>query len=307
VRFHDGGATLVTSDGPAVDRLPDLLPRIGALLDRAEHGGRGDEIESLTLDGFEVVVVPLRAHFAASGALVALFVEGHRPADFEERELLGSFADQAGLALDRAQAIEDREELAVVSDRDRIARDLHDVVIQRLFATGLQLQGMRAIIVNPEVGERIEKAVDDLDQTIRDIRTTIFELQHRQGGSVRSLVRALVKEYTPVLGFTPTVRILGPVDTTVSSNLSDQLLAVLREALSNIARHAVADHAEVEIAASPTEVVLTVTDNGTGLPADRVESGLRNARRRASAHGGELELLPGETGGTVFRWRVPVG
>ena len=307
VRFHDSAATLVTSDGPAVDHLPDLLPRIGALLDRAEHGGRGDEIESLTLDGFEVVVVPLRAHFAASGALVALFVEGHRPADFEERELLGSFADQAGLALDRAQAIEAREELAVVSDRDRIARDLHDVVIQRLFATGLQLQGMRAIIVNPEVGERIEKAVDDLDQTIRDIRTTIFELQHRQGGSVRSLVRALVKEYTPVLGFTPTVRILGPVDTTVSSNLSDQLLAVLREALSNIARHAVADHAEVEIAASPTEVVLTVTDNGTGLPADRVESGLRNARRRASAHGGELELLPGETGGTVFRWRVPVG
>jgi signal transduction histidine kinase len=306
VRFHDSGATPVTSDGPAVDRLPALLPRIGVLLDRAEHGGRGEDIEALHLDGFEVVVVPLRAHFAASGALVALFEEGHRPVDLEERELLGSFADQAALALDRAQAIEDREELAVVSDRDRIARDLHDVVIQRLFATGLQLQGMRAIIVNPEVGERLERAVDDLDQTIRDIRTTIFERQHRPGGSVRSLVRALVKEYTPVLGFTPTVRILGPVDTTVSSSLSDQLLAVLREALSNIARHAVADQAEVEIAASPVEVVLTVTDNGTGLPAERVESGLRNARRRASAHGGDLELLPGEAGGTVFRWRVPV-
>jgi signal transduction histidine kinase len=165
---------------------------------------------------------------------------------------------------------------------------------------------MRSIIVNPEVGQRIEKAVDDLDQTIRDIRTTIFELQHRQGGSVRSLVRALVKEYAPVLGFTPTVRILGPVDTTVASGLSEQLLAVLREALSNIARHAVADQAEVEIAASPSEVVLTVTDNGTGLPADRVESGLRNARRRASAHGGDLELLPGEPGGTIFRWRVPI-
>jgi signal transduction histidine kinase len=251
-------------------------------------------------------VVPLRAHFAASGALVALLQDGHRVVDLEERELLASFADQAALALDRAQAIEDREELAVVSDRDRIARDLHDVVIQRLFATGLQLQGMRSIIVNPEVGQRIEKAVDDLDQTIRDIRTTIFELQHRQGGSVRSLVRALVKEYAPVLGFTPTVRILGPVDTTVASGLSEQLLAVLREALSNIARHAVADQAEVEISASPSEVVLTVTDNGTGLPADRVESGLRNARRRASAHGGVLELLPGEPGGTIFRWRVPI-
>ena len=195
----------------------------------------------------------------------------------------------------------------MVSDRDRIARDLHDLVIQRLFATGLQLQGMRAIVVNPDVGERLEKAVDDLDQTIRDIRTTIFELQHRQGGSPRSLVRALVKEYVPVLGFTPTVRILGPVDTTVSSTLSEQLLAVLREALSNIARHAIADQAEVEIAATPEELVLTVTDNGTGLPAERNESGLRNARRRAAAHGGILELEPGVPSGTVFRWRVPVG
>jgi signal transduction histidine kinase len=307
VRFHDtGDPTLETSTGPAADRFPTLLPRIGEILDQVERSGRGDAIESLSLDGFEVVVVPLRAHFTASGALVALLQDGHRFVDLEERELLASFADQAALAIDRAQAMVDREELAVVSDRDRIARDLHDVVIQRLFATGLQLQGMRSIIVNPEVGQRIEKAVDDLDQTIRDIRTTIFELQHRQGGSVRSLVRALVKEYAPVLGFTPTVRILGPVDTTVASGLSEQLLAVLREALSNIARHAVADQAEVEIAASPSEVVLTVTDNGTGLPADRVESGLRNARRRASAHGGDLELLPGEPGGTIFRWRVPI-
>jgi signal transduction histidine kinase len=109
-----------------------------------------------------------------------------------------------------------------------------------------------------------------------------------------------------VLGFTPTVRILGPVDTTVASPLAEQLLAVLREALSNIARHAVADKAEVEIAASLDEVVLTVTDNGTGLPAERTESGLRNARRRAAAHGGVLELAPGDPSGTVFTWRVPV-
>jgi signal transduction histidine kinase len=109
-----------------------------------------------------------------------------------------------------------------------------------------------------------------------------------------------------VLGFTPNVRILGPVDTTVSSSLADQVLAVLREALSNIARHAIADQAEVDIAASPTELVLTVTDNGTGLSPDRSESGLRNARRRASAQGGTLELEPGDPSGTIFRWRVPV-
>jgi len=306
VQFPESGARLATSDGPAVDRLPALLPRIAALLD--DHAvDRSDPIEALRDGDLEVLVVPLRAQFAAASALVAVFEDGHRIGDLEERELLGSFADQAALALDRAQAVEDREELAVVSDRDRIARDLHDLVIQRLFATGLQLQGMRAVVVNPEVGERIEKAVDDLDQTIRDIRTTIFELQHRQGGSLRSLVRALVKEYVPVLGFTPTVRILGPVDTAVPSSLSEQLLAVLREALSNIARHALADRAEVEIAATVGEVVLTVVDNGTGLPAERNESGLRNARRRASAHGGILELEPGNPTGTVFRWRVPVG
>jgi signal transduction histidine kinase len=305
VQFPETGPTIATSDGPLEDRLPGLLPRIAGLVED-DAGERRDRIESLRFEDLEAVVVPMRAHFAASSALVALFTEGHRITDVEERELLGSFADQAALALDRAQAIEDREELAVVSDRDRIARDLHDLVIQRLFATGLQLQGMRAIVVNPEVGTRLEQAVDDLDQTIRDIRTTIFELQHRQGGSLRSLVRALVKEYVPVLGFTPSVRILGPIDTAVPTNLSDQVLAVLREALSNIARHALADQAEVEIAASPTDLVLTVTDNGTGLPTDRTESGLRNARRRAGSHGGTLELLPGTPSGTVFRWHVPI-
>jgi signal transduction histidine kinase len=187
-----------------------------------------------------------------------------------------------------------------------MARDLHDVLLHPLFASGLQLQGMRSIVVNPEVGERIERAVDDLDQTIRDIRTTIFELQHRQGGSLRSQVRALVKEYVPVLGFSPSIRILGPVDTAVSSTFADQLLAVLREALSNIARHALADRAEVEIAASVDELTLPVTDNGTGLPEERNESGLRNARRRAEGHGGVLELAPGDPTGTVFRWRIPI-
>ncbi len=303
VRFAETGPEVATSDGVAADRMSDLLPRIAAAL---EQGG-GDRIESLQLDEFEAVLVPLRAHFAEAGALVALFAEGHRITDVEERELLGSFADQAALALDRAQATEDREELAVVSDRDRIARDLHDVVIQRLFATGLQLQGMRGIVVNPEVGDRLDKAVDDLDQTIRDIRTTIFELQHRQGGSLRSQLRALVKEYVPVLGFSPSLRLLGPVDTAVSSAVADQLLAVLREALSNIARHALADQAEVEVAATAGQLALTVVDNGTGLPAERHESGLRNARRRAVAHGGVLELSSGDPTGTEFRWRIPIG
>ena len=304
VQFFDGGPVLATSDGPAVARLPDLLPEIAALV---EHGRRTDRVAPLNAGDLEGLVVPLRAHLAVPSALVALFEAGHRIKDTEDHELIGSFADQVALALDRAQAIEDREELAVVSDRDRIARDLHDVVIQRLFATGLQLQGMRAVVVNPDVRVRLDKAVDDLDQTIRDIRTTIFELQHRTGGTLRSRVRALIKEYVPVLGFTPTLRVLGPVDTAIPTATGEQLLAVLREAISNIARHALADQAEVEVAASAEEAVLTVTDNGTGLPTDRSESGLRNARRRAVTLGGSLEFKHAHPSGTVLSWRVPLG
>ncbi len=161
--------------------------------------GISDSVE-LSLGDLGVVVIPLRAQLAKAGALVAVFDAVHAPPGVDERELLASFADQAGLALDRAQAVADREELAVISDRERIARDLHDVVIQRLFATGLQLQGVAALVGDPTVGARLESAVDDLDLTIKAIRGTIFELQHQQEDSLRTEIRGLVREYVPVLG-----------------------------------------------------------------------------------------------------------
>ena len=194
----------------------------------------------------------------------------------------------------------------MVSDRDRIARDLHDLVIQRLFATGLQLQGAGRNAVNDEVRERIDNAVADLDVTIRDIRSTIFELQHSHELSLRADVRGVAKEYVPVLGFTPMVRTAGPVDTAVTQPVGEQLLAVLREALSNVARHSEADAAVVEVEASEGEIVLRVTDNGRGLPVDRHESGLRNVRRRATELGGAVRLLPEEPHGTILEWRVPL-
>ena len=214
----------------------------------------------------------------------------------EERDSSHSFADQTALALDRAQALSDRAELAVISDRERIARDLHDVVIQRLFATGLQLQAIRSVAVNPEVSTRIDQTVDDLDLTIRDIRGTIFELQNRQSASLRAEVRTLVEEYVPVLGFTPTVRTSGAVDTAGHPDVRGHVLAVLREAVSNIARHALADHAEVDVEVRGDELVLAVVDDGAGLREGRSESGLRNARRRAQGLGGTLELSPGSRG-----------
>jgi signal transduction histidine kinase len=253
-----------------------------------------------------VVLVPLRAHLAGEGVLLVELGGRRGGLEMEEAELLASFADQASLALDRAQAIADRQDLMLVGDRDRIARDLHDLVIQRLFATGLQLQGVRRIAVSDEVAERIDATVADLDVTIRDIRSTIFDLQHAHELSLRADLRGVVKEYVPVLGFTPLVRTSGPLDSAVSQELAGQLLPVLREALSNVARHAEANAAVVEVEVSDHRLVLRVTDNGNGLPSDRHESGLRNVRRRATDLGGTVRFLPEEPHGTRIEWSVPL-
>jgi signal transduction histidine kinase len=253
-----------------------------------------------------VVVVPLRAHLAAAGVLLVVLGTGRVALEGEEAELLTSFADQASLALDRAQAVADHEELMLVADRDRIARDLHDLVIQRLFATGLQLQGARRMAGDDEIASRIDNAVADLDVTIRDIRSTIFELQHARDASLRADVQGVAHEYVPVLGFTPLVRTSGPVDTAVPEPVGAQLLAVLREALSNVARHAGAEAAVVEVEVADGSVTLRVTDNGRGLPVDRHESGLRNVRRRAAEHRGTVRLLPEEPHGTRMEWTVPL-
>jgi signal transduction histidine kinase len=269
-------------------------------------GSSDGEVVEIVAGQYAAVAIPLRAHLGDQGVLVALHDPTASMRGVEELELLTSFADQAGLALDRAQAVADRQELAVISDRERIARDLHDVVIQRLFATGLQLQGISLLAAGSEVAERLERAVADLDLTIKDIRGTIFQLQNRNPSSLRQEVRTLVREYVPVLGFAPEVRTLGPVDTAVPPEVRAHLLPVLREAVSNVARHALADRAEVELEVRERELVLTVVDDGTGVPPDRAESGLRNARRRAAGLGGTLELRANDPTGTVFTWRVPL-
>jgi signal transduction histidine kinase len=264
----------------------------------------GADIVELTSAGHTVVAVPLRAQVADGGMLLTVHGPGYDPTQPEERELLVSFADQAGLALDRAQAVADRAQLAVVSDRERIARDLHDVVIQRLFATGLQLQGIGMLA--PDVAPRLEAAVEALDQTIKDIRGTIFELQQRRPTSLRAELREVVREYVDLLGFTPIVRTTGPVDTAITERVREQLLPVLREALSNMARHALADTAEVELSAGADEVRLVVLDDGVGVPDGVRESGLRNARRRAAQLGGLMELGRRTPRGTELVWHVPL-
>lgn len=254
----------------------------------------------------QLILLPLRGAGTAAGVLVVGWGVS-RADEFRSTEIarLESFAEQAALALQVAQAREDRGRLAVFEDRDRIGRDLHDLVIQRLFAVGLTLENAARLTVRPEVSARITGAVDDIDATIKDIRRSIFELSsaHR-AGDLRAELGGAVAVMAPALGFMPRLRIEGPVDSVVPGNLRPHLLAVVRETLSNVARHARADHAEVHLAAGE-QIVLTVRDDGVGIADGGRRGGLRSLADRAEALGGRFEVGPGNPGGTVATWRVP--
>jgi signal transduction histidine kinase len=219
-----------------------------------------------------------------------------------------AFAEQAALALQVASAREDRARLAVFEDRDRIGRDLHDLVIQRLFAIGLTLENAARLAVRPEVSDRITSAVDDIDHTIKDIRRSIFELGSGRGSLVefRTELGRVIDEQAVMLGFRPGLLTEGPVDSAVPHEARPHLLAVLREGLSNAARHAKATTVEVVIQVG-TEVVLTVADNGRGIEEGVRVSGIRNMHERAVELGGSCEVVPRPEGGTLLRWSVPLG
>ena len=234
---------------------------------------------------------------------------GRQPFSATETETLQVFAGQAAVAMELAERRRDAEQIAVLQDRDRIARDLHDLAIQRLFATGMTLQSAGRFIEHPEAAERVARAVDDLDETIKIIRSTIFGLRARDGGAGTGLRARVVRaagEAAPVLGFAPSVRMEGLVDTDVPREIADHVIAVLSEALTNIARHAHAGRADVALETDGREVRLTVTDNGVGIPAEGRRSGLANMAERARQLGGEMKWTTPAAGGTALVWRAPV-
>src|SRR5690606_6715424 len=178
------------------------------------------------------VLTPLAADSTLHGVLVVAHQVGRLRHTDDDLPMLTTFAGQAALALERARAQEERETIIVLEDRERIARDLHDVVIQRLFATGLQLQTAARLATKPDVVNRITASVDDLDTTIRDIRTAIFELRTPATAALRSEIRSTIDEVAEPLGFRPALELDGPIDSTVPEPVRPDLLAVLREALS---------------------------------------------------------------------------
>jgi signal transduction histidine kinase len=261
----------------------------------------------LPVSSGSALIVPLATVDATLGLLVVAHArDGATFGTDADITLLSTFAAQAALVLDRVRAQQERETLVVLEDRERIARDLHDVVIQRLFAAGLQLQSTARLASRPDVVQRINSAVDDLDTTIRDIRTAIFELRGPAPDDLRTEIRSTVDTAAASLGFQPDLRLRGPVATAVPDPLRADLLAVLREALSNVVRHAEASAVGVDLAAAAGRLRLTVTDDGIGPWSVDERSGLANMRRRAEDRGGSFEVRPGQGGGTVIEWSVPL-
>ena len=223
---------------------------------------------------------------------------------------LTGFANQAAVALELAERRREAERFALVEDRDRIARDLHDLIIQRLFATGMQLQSaVRLIEGNPtEATARVNRAVDELDGTIRELRSTIYGLQAPLEGrpSLRTQLLEVVDGATAQLGFAPSLRLDGLLDTLATPDLAEHVFATLREALSNAARHAHASHVEVLVAVRGSTLQVRVEDNGIGMAEDAARSGLVNLANRAEKLGGSLRVTSGPGAGTRLLWQVPV-
>ncbi len=262
-----------------------------------------------------VMVLPLVGTQRMRGALVIGRTQGRHHFDEADLDMAMTFANHAAVALELADARADQQRVVLLEDRDRIARDLHDHVIQRLFAAGLTVQSVASGLSDSRA-ERLDRVVAGIDDTIRQIRTSIFQLRGHLGpqtGTARTRVLEVVGEVTPTLAFTPRVRFSGPIDLVVPEDVVDDIVAVTREALSNVARHARATGAEVVLTASSTELTIEVSDNGTGLGDVERRSGLDNLRRRAEQRGGTFTVTsparaePSATEeGTRLRWTIPL-
>ncbi|MFF2728385.1 GAF domain-containing protein [Streptomyces sp. NPDC058008] len=325
---EEGGLEIVAvaGDRPSTSLgviIPPRSPVIAALLKGEEvfldDSANDPRLTTSLADQFGPhMLLPLRSGGRVLGALSIPRLRGDRPFTRAERTLATHFAAQAALALKLAEAQRDRERLAVYEDRDRIARDLHDLVIQRLFTTGIMLEGAQRSSTVPAVQEGIGRAVDELDVTIQEIRTAIFALQQEPAEAPSGLRTRVLREINMAavpLGFMPAHRFLGPVDSLVGELAGKNLIAALREALSNTFRHARASRVEVRVDATAVlpdgreAVRLTVADDGVGIPDGGRRSGLRNLARRAESLGGASWFGPGpgdDGSGTTVTWEVPL-
>lgn len=298
------------SDAPAAEEvirkgeaefIPDALHDDRCAAEVARIGSLGSTL-----------VLPLWIRGEPFGALVVANQRGQRALSLLDLEEEETFAAQAAVAIEYARAGDEIQRLALLEDRERIARELHDTVIQRLFAAGMTLQAAMPDDGSP-TGLRVAGVIDSLDEVIGEIRTTIFALDPQsKGEGLRSRLLATAREFGSGLGFQPTVRLAGPIDSVIPDAMAENLVATLREALSNVSRHAGARSAEVFLHVDD-EVVLTVIDDGSGPGASHLSSvgagagrGLANLAERADKLGGTFAVTERPVGGTEVVWRVPL-
>jgi signal transduction histidine kinase len=253
------------------------------------------------------IVMPLRAHDQVAGVMAIARGAGQPPFDESYLDLVSDFATHAAIALMLASGRENARQLTILAERERIAHDLHDHVIQRLFAAGMNLQGTLARAQSPEVVERLNRTLDDLQTIIEEIRTTIFQLKSPLGrdGGFRHRIQQVVADLTENRDIVTTVRMHGPM-AAVGDELADQAEAVTTEAISNAVRHSGAARLTVEVSVADM-FTLDIVDNGCGMPVDSPRrSGLANMAYRAEQLGGHCEITTPPEGGTRVHWTAPL-
>ncbi len=306
------------SDALAGGRFPLAASLAGAALENgtpllmrgaADVGDRASVLDSVMEVG-PTMVIPLPGTSGVLGVLSIARRRGAMAFSSADLAMATGFAGHASVALEFANARADRQKMVLFEDRDRIARDLHDHVIQQLFAIGLSLEGLAAVI-GPEhsAAEKLRDRVDDVDRTIRQIRTSIFELRGPlvgEGDGLRTEVLTVAADLTSALGFSPHIAFSGQVDTFVVGTLADDVIACVREALTNAAKHAGACRVDVDLRVGDGVVQLVVADDGRGIPAEVRRSGLDNLRTRAEIRGGTFHIRSAPAGGSELLWKAPI-
>lgn len=289
---------LITSPEPV--RVPDLT----------EHGERyGFPARHPQMRSF--LGVPLYVHGRVFGNLYFTEKSGGDVFTDIDEELAVGLAAAAAVAIENARLHERTQELSLAADRERLGRDLHDTVIQRVFATGLAMHTTARLCHDTDIQQRIVAHIDELDEVVRQLRSAIFQLDVGRAaavGGAREQVLHVAAEAGRALGFSPAVTLDGPIDTVADDVLCSHVVAVVREALSNVARHAHATRVEVRLAATGDELVLEITDDGVGITdPDAIGDGLRNMRQRARELGGDATVDGPAGAGTAVRWTAPIG
>jgi len=288
---------------PGDSPVLDALDRAGGVV-TVDLSGITYETRNPHIAWGPCLAIPLRGTHSDSAVVIAARGAGAPPFDESLTPLVTAFADQASVALDMAARQRVARQLDVYEDRDRIARDLHDHVIQRVFASGLALQSVLPRVTDPQARSRMESVVRQLDETVRDIRTTIFDLQTTDAAdsahSLRRRILDIVNE-TSQGAIRPTVRMSGAVDSLLAGELAADVEAVVREGVSNAARHSGGAHVTVTLDVTE-DVVVEIVDDGRGIDLRAARSGLRNLEQRAGRHGGEATVEPLADGGTRLRW-----